>query len=140
VDEAEARRRLTAARVGHLATVRPDGRPDVVPFCFAVEGDVLYTAVDAKPKSTAALQRIANVQAHADVTVLVDHYDEDWSRLWWVRARGRAQVVGDDEALRERALTALAAKYEQYRRRSPPGPVLAVTLTEYRSWEGSGAG
>ncbi len=137
MDDGEARRRLAAARVGHLATVRPDGRPDVVPFCFALEGDILYTAVDAKPKARAAVQRVANVLAHPEVTVLVDHYDEDWSRLWWVRARGRAEVVAEDDPARRYALSVLAGKYDQYRRRPPPGPVLAIALTEYRWWEGS---
>ena len=81
MDDAELRERVSSARVGRLATVSPDGRPHVVPVCFARVGDELVTAVDAKPKSTAALTRLANVLAHPPVTLLVDHYDDDWSSL-----------------------------------------------------------
>ena len=101
MDEARCRARLSAARVGHLATVRPDGRPHVVACCFAVQGDRLWTAVDAKPKATARLQRLDNVRAHPWASLLVDHYEEDWDALWWVRvdgpaagARGRRRARG----------------------------------------------
>jgi PPOX class probable F420-dependent enzyme len=124
---------VATARVARLATVDPDGRPHLVPVCFAVEHDTLYSAVDAKPKTTTALRRLANVSARPDVTVLVDHYEEDWRRLWWVRLRGRARVVESGPA-RARGLELLAAKYAQYRRQPPPGPVLVVELTEKRAW------
>ena len=92
--EAEARERLIRARVARLATVRADGSPHVVPFCFAIgEGDVLYTAVDAKPKSTLELKRLDNVRANPHVSVLVDHYDEEWTQLWWVRVDGPARRI-----------------------------------------------
>jgi PPOX class probable F420-dependent enzyme len=127
------RTRLSEARVGRLATVRPDGRPHVVVCCFAVQGDALYSAVDAKPKSTLALARLANVRAHPWASLLVDHYDEDWSALWWVRVDGPARVV-DVDAERASAVALLAAKYEQYRERTPPGPVIAVELATWRAW------
>lgn len=133
MEEAEARRRLAEARVGYLATTSVDGRPDVVPFCFAVDGDVLYTAVDQKPKSTVQLRRLSNIETHPDVTVLVDEYDDqDWSRLWWVRVRGRArQTVAES---RRAGLGLLAAKYPQYRDNPPAGPVLAVQLLLWHWW------
>jgi PPOX class probable F420-dependent enzyme len=133
VDEARCRAHLAAARVGRLATVRPDGRPHVVVCCFAVEGDWVWTAVDAKPKSGAPLQRVANVRAHPRASLLVDHYEEDWDRLWWVRVDGAAAVleIGNEE---ERAIAALTARYPQYERARPPGPVIAITIERITGW------
>ena len=125
--------RLTAARVARLATTDPDGRPHLVPIVFAVEGDTLYSAVDRKPKRSTKLRRIENARARPDVTVLVDHYDEDWGRLWWIRLRGRARVLDEGEE-REHALTLLQEKYAQYRVEPPNGPVIAVDVTEVRDW------
>jgi PPOX class probable F420-dependent enzyme len=104
------------APVARLATVGRDGRPHLVPICFVIEGDVLYTAVDEKPKRTRRLKRLANVEANPQVEVLIDHYDDDWSRLWWVRLRGRARIVEDP-----RAVELLAAKYPCSRSRSRSG-------------------
>jgi PPOX class probable F420-dependent enzyme len=125
--------RLTAARVARLGTIDPDGRPHLVPIVFALEGDTLYSAVDRKPKRSQKLRRIENARARPDVTILVDHYDDDWSRLWWIRVRGRARVLDDGEE-RERALGLLAEKYPQYRDEPPDGPVLAVDIAEVREW------
>ena len=125
--------RLTAARVARLATIEPDGRPHLVPIVFALDGDTLYSAVDAKPKHSRTLRRIENARSRPDVTVLVDHYDDDWSRLWWIRLRGRARVL-DDGAEAERALGLLREKYPQYRDAPPGPPVLAIDVTEVRYW------
>jgi PPOX class probable F420-dependent enzyme len=125
--------RLTAARVAKLATVDPDGRPHLVPIVFAVDGDTLYSAVDAKPKRSRTLRRIENARARPDVTVLVDHYDDDWTKLWWIRLRGRARVL-DDGPEAEHALELLREKYAQYRDEPPGPPVLAVDVTEVREW------
>lgn len=125
--------RLAAARVARLATTDPDGRPHLVPIVFALEGDTLYSAVDRKPKRSSRLRRIENARARPDVTILVDHYEEDWSRLWWIRLRGRARVL-DEGPERERALALLAEKYPQYRAEPPDGPVLAVDITEILEW------
>jgi PPOX class probable F420-dependent enzyme len=129
---ATAADRLAAARVGHLATVGADGAPHVVPVCFALAGARVYTAVDAKPKQTRALKRVANVRATGRASLLVDHYEEDWSRLWWVRVDGAAEVIDD-----ETALDVLAAKYEQYRSARPAGPVIAIAPDRWRSWAAS---
>jgi PPOX class probable F420-dependent enzyme len=104
-----------------------------VPIVFALAGETLYSAVDAKPKRTRTLRRIENARARPDVTVLVDHYDNDWRRLWWVRLRGRARVL-DDGAEAEEALRLLTEKYEQYGREPAGLPVLAVDVDEWRSW------
>jgi PPOX class probable F420-dependent enzyme len=125
--------RLTAARVARLATTDPDGRPHVVPIVFALEGDTLYSAVDRKPKRSSKLRRIENARARPDVTILVDHYEDDWGRLWWIRLRGRARVLDDGEE-RERALLLLQEKYPQYRNEPPDGAVLAVDITDVREW------
>jgi PPOX class probable F420-dependent enzyme len=116
--------------------VTRDGRPHVVPFCFVVDGDRVYSAVDAKPKRTARLQRLANVRASGRAAVLVDHYEDDWSALWWARAEGPARVL-EAGAEREHALALLAAKYEPYRRDPPQGAVLAVDVERWRGWAAS---
>ena len=127
-----AEERLGAARVGRLATVTPLGRPHIVPVCFALHEGRIYTAVDAKPKATSALARLDNVRATARASLIVDHYEEDWSSLWWVRVDGVAEVVHSD-----RAVDALAAKYEQYRAERPAGPLIAIAPDQWRSWVAS---
>ncbi len=127
--------RLISARVARLATTDPDGRPHLVPIVFAIEGDTLYSAVDKKPKRSTKLRRIENARARPDVTILVDHYEEDWHRLWWIRLRGRARVLDDGEEF-ERALTLLLEKYPRYRAEPPDGPVLAIDVTDIREWSG----
>jgi PPOX class probable F420-dependent enzyme len=130
----EMRQRVEEARIARLATLTPEGRPHLVPICFALDGDLLYTAVDEKPKRSRRLQRLANVRAHREVTVLVDHYDEDWSRLWWVRLKGAARVVEAGDEL-ETALRLLVGKYEQYRREPPGGPAIVIEIRDWRGWE-----
>ena len=120
------------ARVARLATVDATGRPHVVPICFAIEGDTLYTAVDEKPKRTRRLRRLANIEANPVVEVLIDHYDEDWSRLRWARLRGTARIVED-----RHAVELLAAKYPQYQEEPPAGPVIAVAIEEQKEWTAS---
>jgi PPOX class probable F420-dependent enzyme len=136
MDQTEMRERVAAARVARLATLGADGRPHLVPICFALEGDTLYSAVDEKPKRSRRLRRLENIRRSPDVSVLVDHYDEDWTRLWWVRLDGRATVY-EDGPERERGLELLAAKYEQYRAEPPTGPVIAVRIERWRGWPGA---
>jgi PPOX class probable F420-dependent enzyme len=135
LDPAEARRRLEAADVARLATVTPAGDPHLVPICFALLGDTLYSAVDDKPKASVALQRLANISARARATILADHYDTDWSQLWWARAEGDARRLADatvDEQVS--AVAALRAKYPQYRDHRLDGAVLAVDITRWTGW------
>jgi len=133
VDSRTARSRLTSARVGYLATVTAQNQAHVVPCCFAIDGDTLYSAVDGKPKSTLALRRVQNIRSNEAVSLLVDHYDEDWGQLWWVRVDGRARTA-DEAGERQRALALLATKYEQYRSTPPPGPVLVIDIARWRMW------
>jgi PPOX class probable F420-dependent enzyme len=128
------RRRVQEARVARLATVRPDGRPHIVPCCFAaVDGDIVYSVVDAKPKSTLALRRLENVRLTPTVSLLVDHYGEDWTTLWWVRLDGTARVV-DAGGIRDQALGYLSEKYDQYVQQPPPGPVIAIDVRSWSAW------
>jgi len=144
MDRAEAVRRLTEAKVGSIATIRPDGSPHVVPFVFAVrpagDGPVIYWCVDDKPKRSRELQRLVNIRAHPAVEVEVSRYDDDdWTQLWWVRASGIAhEVTSVDE--REGALTALAGKYPQYAAHAPSGPVVAIRVDRVAGWAAGGTG
>ena len=101
-----------------------------MPICFVLDGDVLYTVVDEKPKRTRRLARLADIERDPRVEVVIDHYEDDWSRLWWVRLRGRARIVERDE----RALGLLTAKYEQYRERPPQGPFIVIDIDERTEW------
>jgi PPOX class probable F420-dependent enzyme len=136
MDFDEMRRRVEAARVARLATIAPDGRPHLVPFCFVLTGDVLYSAVDGKKKRTTRLQRLANVALDARVTVLVDHYEEDWTRLWWVSLAGRAEEL-DPSREADRALRLLTDKYPQYAHHPPTGPVMRIEVQRWSGWEAS---
>lgn len=128
------RSRLADARVARLATVTPGGRPHLVPCCFVLEAEAVYTAVDdAKAKSTLDLRRLANLETNPAASLLADHYADDWTTLWWVRVDGTARVVAD-AVERARALHLLAAKYPQYAERPPPGPVVALAIDTWRGW------
>jgi PPOX class probable F420-dependent enzyme len=133
MDLAEMRERVAAARVARLATLRPDGRPHLVPICFALDSETLYSAVDEKPKRSRRLQRLENIRRRPEVAVLVDHYEEDWSRLWWVRLDGTARVV-EEVPEREHGMALLRAKYDQYRAEPPRGAVIAVRVEGWRGW------
>ena len=126
----EARQRFATARVAYLASVRPTGAPHLVPVTFAVDDDRIYTAVDAKPKRTRRLTRLHNIGHDPRVCVLADQWDEDWSRLWWVRADGIARVVPADA----RGITLLQARYRQYQAEAPPGPVIVVDVDRWTGW------
>ncbi len=139
MDAAEARARFATARIARLATVGEDGRPHLVVLCFAVEHDTVFTAVDAKPKRTTRLRRLANIAANPAVALLVDHYDDaDWARLWWARADGDARVLGDDDGRAALGRELLAARYPQYRETPPGGPVIAVDVARWSGWTASG--
>jgi PPOX class probable F420-dependent enzyme len=133
MDATTIREHLAGARVAHLATADAEARPHLVPITFVVDGDTLYFAVDAKPKRTADLKRLKNIAANPAVAVLVDHYEVDWSKLWWVRVDGTARVV-TDHAEAERALDLLAERYRQYQVTRPVGPVVAISIDRMSGW------
>ncbi|MDP9117618.1 MAG: TIGR03668 family PPOX class F420-dependent oxidoreductase [Actinomycetota bacterium] len=128
-----ARERFALARVARLATIGPAGAPHLVPIVFATAADVIYTAVDAKPKSTLQLRRLDNIAVDPGVSVLVDHYDDDWEQLWWARADGRARLLGAS-AERDTAISLLTDRYPQYSDEPPPGLVIAVEVLRWSGW------
>jgi PPOX class probable F420-dependent enzyme len=135
VSPSEARARFAQARVARLASADADGAPHVVPVVFAVEGDRIVTAIDGKPKSGGMLRRLRNIGANPRVSVLADHYDEDWSRLWWARADGLARKVeiGPDA---DAALSLLRERYPQYATVALTGPVLVIEVNRWSGWTG----
>ena len=128
------RRRVEESRYGYLSTAARDGRPHVVPVVFVVDGETVYFAVDSKPKRTTDLKRLRNIAANPSVALLVDHHEEDWSRLWWVRVDGSARLL-DGGADAEHALDLLVEKYPQYSHHRPPGPVVAIDIQRISGWE-----
>jgi PPOX class probable F420-dependent enzyme len=127
----EARRRFAAARVARLATAGAAGQPHLVPIAFALEDDRVYSAVDAKPKRSTALRRLANVRENPAVALLVDHYEDDWDALWWVRADGHGRVLAHDS---EEARHAVALLRERYPQQRAAGDVLAVDVKRWSGW------
>ena len=130
LDENTCRERFAAARVARLATAGQDRQPHIVPVTFALSGETIVTAVDQKPKTTTSLRRLRNIAENPSVSLLADHYADDWSQLWWVRADGVARTIEDDEA----AIRALANKYAQYRYDPPRGPVVEIAVRSWRGW------
>lgn len=129
---AEAKKRFAAARVARLATADSAGRPHIVPIVFVLAGDHVYSTVDAKPKRTTALRRLANVRGNPAVALLVDHYDDaDWDALWWVRADGCGRVLYPDAHESQHAISLLAERYPQQR---ATGAVLAVDVERWSGW------
>lgn len=122
------------APVARLATVRTTGSPHLVPITFALDNGDVVTAVDHKPKRHVQLQRLANIESNPLVSVLIDHWDDDWARLWWVRLDGRAEIRDVDST----AISALVAKYSHYAQRPPDGPVIRITIEHMATWAASG--
>lgn len=139
VGEFDPKTSFTRAPVARLATSTPDGRPHLVPVVFAlaenpgVGHEVVYTAIDAKPKSTLQLRRLANIASNARVSLLVDHYADDWAQLWWVRVDGVAAIHRDGEPMHT-GYRLLRAKYPQYQAVSLNGPVIAIIVHGWSSW------
>ena len=119
--------------MARLATIGPAGRAHLVPVTFALDGDRIYTAVDAKPKTTRSLRRLANIAADPRVTVLADHYEDDWDRLWWARADGLAAILGAPADMAG-PLELLAARYPQYRANPPAGPLIKIQAERWTGW------
>ena len=154
--QASARGRFGRARVARLATVSAAGEPHLVPVTFAVidpavtepgatwptdgappaAAAMIAFAIDHKPKSTTALRRLDNIAGNPRVAFLVDSYDEDWAKLWWVRADADAAIL--DGAPRDRALAALAAKYLQYKQVPPTGVVVGAVVHSWSGWQYGG--
>jgi PPOX class probable F420-dependent enzyme len=135
--------------VARLATTGPAGRPHLVPVTFALDGDRIYTVVDAKPKTTMNLRRLRNIGADPRVAVLADHYEDDWSRLWWARADGLAEILAGPAAGQAPGtagrqagpagpLELLAARYPQYLADPPAGPLIRIQVERWTGWAAAG--
>ena len=133
-DERDGRERFAAAQVACLATVSSQGKPHVVPVVFALVNDVVYTAVDAKRKTTQRLRRLVNIEQNPQVSLLVDHYESNWDQLWWVRADGIAAIHEHGEQMAT-GYDLLRRKYPQYQRISLTGPVVAIAVRRWSSWQ-----
>ncbi|MGH3972744.1 MAG: TIGR03668 family PPOX class F420-dependent oxidoreductase [Pseudonocardiaceae bacterium] len=149
----DARRRFAEARVARLATADGNGHPHVVPMTFVLasgtdagvayagkkySGDTVYSAIDAKPKRSPSMRRLANITANPRVAVVVDHYEDDWRALWWVRADGTGRLLATDDPEGRLAITRLMARYPQYRDQPPCGPVVAIDVIRWSSWSAAG--
>ncbi|MEE4024393.1 TIGR03668 family PPOX class F420-dependent oxidoreductase [Gordonia sp. PKS22-38] len=132
-----AREQFASARIARLATVGAGGVPHLVPVVFTVADDTIYMCVDHKPKRTRQLRRLANITANPAVSMLADHYAEDWTALWWVRVDGHAEIVDADSEVGAEAIDLLAAKYHQYRANRPDGQVIVVRALRWSSWSAS---
>ena len=131
------RARLEKAQIARLATLDAEQRPHAVPVCFAYDGSVFYSAIDRKPKRVAPsrLARLKNIKKTPQVALLVDQYDEDWTRLWYVLVRGKADLVSA-AAEHRRAIQSLRAKYRQYDAEmlADDAPVLRITPLRITAW------
>ena len=129
-------RLLAGARIGHLSTADTVGAAHVIPICYAFDGDSIYSVLDQKPKRTSLtrLRRVKNILANPQVALVVDHYEEDWSRLWYILVTGHAELMleGDE---REQAIVKLREKYQQYRDMDiDTNPVIKITPDKVVSW------
>jgi PPOX class probable F420-dependent enzyme len=127
---------LTAQRVGRLASADAQGRPYVVPVCFAIEGANLFITIDEKPKQAAArpLKRLRNIMANPAVAFVADRYDEDWRQLGWVMLRGNAEILTQG-AEHDHAQALLRDRYPPYRTMQLSElPVIAVRVERATSW------
>lgn len=134
----EARAHFAEARVAVLASIGPHDAPHLVPVVFALDGERIHMAVDSKPKSGGELARVANLQADPRCALLVHGYDEDWRRLWWARADGRATIVDEGQAL-EGTAALLRARYPQYGAGTRViGPAIVVEVARWSGWKAEG--
>ncbi len=130
---------LNQTPVGHLATADANGRPHVIPFCFVCDGGIIYSVLDAKPKSAdlRSLRRVRNILANPRVSVVIDHYESDWSRLWYLLVHGSAELL-EQCPEQAAAISLLRDKYQQYREMDLEySPVIKITPERATGWSGS---
>jgi len=131
---------LRQARVARLATASLAGEPHVVPVCFVLDSSTVYSAIDSKPKRVAPrmLRRLQNIVNNPRAVLLVDHYEEDWSRLRYMMVSGRTAILESGPEC-ARALDLLRDKYEQYRTMPDFGRSLVIRLEieHSASWHGA---
>ena len=133
---AEAYRLIMSVPVATLATLRPGGSPHLIPIVFVVSDERVITAIDGKPKQQVTPARLRNIGADPRVSILVHHYEDDWSRLWWVRIDGTARVLVEGDEFSQ-GMAALRERYPQYQATPLPGPVIVVDPVEVTGWSAS---
>jgi PPOX class probable F420-dependent enzyme len=133
LDTGTARQHIARSPVVRLATVGADGKPHIVTTTFAIHGDLIYMAVDHKPKRSRNLKRLDNIRANPQVAVLADHYEDDWEQLWWVRGDGQAHIVEDPSGM-ALPVDLLVDRYQQYREHRPEGPVIVIKIERWSGW------
>jgi PPOX class probable F420-dependent enzyme len=131
-----ARELLAAQRVGRLAFLDDQDRPRVLPVTYAVLGDAVWSAIDDKPKRAAEPARVRYLRRRPEAALCIDRYSDDWGRLAWVQLLGRVDILSAAES--SAALQALAARYEPYRERTPPGPLLRLSVERALCWRAAG--
>lgn len=135
--EAQERAYLEAARVGRLATADSEGNPHAVPVCFAFTDDHIVSPIDEKPQRVGpeALRRVQDIRENPRVTLVVDHYTEDWSRLGWVQVRGRATLCEPSADPHPVGVQALEETYDQYESHAlEDRPLIRIDPGSVRSW------
>jgi PPOX class probable F420-dependent enzyme len=137
LNEDEARMRFARVPIVRLATSNAVGQPHIVATTFVVAHGLIFSAIDNKPKRSRNLKRLRNIQTNPRVSVLADHYEDDWSQLWWTRADGTAIVIESEQDMVE-PIRLLGEKYWHYRKDRPEGPVIAVTVDRWTGWAHSG--
>ncbi len=139
----DVRTTLETARHGYLSTASAEGDPHLQPVVFQIVGDSIYIAIDEKPKTTLRLRRLTNIESNPRFALLVDHYDDDWDRLWWILLRGPADVLWPSEGRADEAnevIAALRAKYSQYTSMGlEERPLLKLTPDRVTRWAASGS-
>ena len=134
LDDASCWERLRAARHGVLGTVHATRAVDAVPVVFVVHDDQVVIPIDTvKPKAGGRLQRLRNLDRDDRAVLLVDHYDDDWSALWWIRLDGTGRLLNRDDEY-ERAMKLLVDKYQQYEQQEPSGPLIAIDVDHWTAW------
>ena len=133
LDAADASDRFAASPVLRLATADADGKPHLVPCTFVAYGDDLAIGIDNKPKTSTSLKRLRNIAENASVSAIVDHYDDDWRQLWWVRADGEASILADGDQYRF-LWGLLRAKYRQYEGQILNGPIIVIKVVAWSGW------
>ena len=129
-----ASRFVRAARVAHLATADAGGQPLVIPICFVFDGKEFFSPIDEKPKRTTRLKRLRNIAENPQVSLIIDHYEEDWRRLAYVLVSGRATILLRGERHKQ-AVKLLRKKYPQYRRMAiADRPMIVITPKRLRPW------
>lgn len=135
------RARIDAARSAHLATASADAAPHLIPVVFALNRDAVYIAIDEKPKTTTRIRRLRNIEENPQAALLIDHYDDDWTKLWWIMLRGRAEILTPGTWTASEAndaLSALRTRYPQYAAHAlEERPLIRLTITNVTRWSAS---